>query len=1020
MESQENSIEIFWTLKEHSYIPGKLMLAPSPNSSWKNQNAFAHLAQKIFTRTLPFSNSYNVTTDFFPFLWKFYKGKKSEVKSEVEEVEFEVKTQEFNLSEIFPTDQIVRDWWIKEQVNRFLTNENLKTDPQFKEEIIDCMKEAVRKAGEKFKAFREIQEERKVLKTKKQNFYIFEINDEVQEYNYEKRCYEDVKKEYKIFVEIKSASILTMLEIIEGILEKIREEKRKLSLVRTFGFKDESEMKEIFDWTNCEFKPYMHQLVMYMNHMMHDFSLDGSDPGTGKSLGFLMACHKRFEENLIKKVLIICPSNQIRNWERMIKKFFPQYSVRGIMEKTWAERAIGLSSSENFIILNYEAFRTKKLVKEIPILSEDGNGEDKEILNEEIKKNPHFVYEVNEKENKIKVSLMLNKLAERLNFDWICLDEGHRIKNPDAQQTKAIFEGFKNVRYKSILTGTLLANKEWDLILPTLFLNRHKEIFMDLYRDGPDGKIQLKSNKEFLRIFQKAYFYGNNGRLVPRKGTLIEIREAIENFGVAFKKEECLDLPEKNYELVELPMGSIQERKYIEALKTSEIEINEFERVKYQNILGYYNKMTQLCNGFVIQENVPVRGICENPKLDWVLSKIEELGIERNLNDSEIEKLKLQEDFDPESIKNRSPKLVIWATFQNDIEVLVKEIRKLLESENACVGVYGKKNDEIGSPASNERFLISEKFQDPNSELRVLVAHPKTMGEGIDLYEASEVVFYNNSLEKVLRDQAENRVHRIGMKNKKPNIYDLTCVLSNGDPTVDGIIREAYLNHQSVVEAVMSYLGVDLKKVDEKSFPEVFIDKSVRRIEKKEEKKKEKERNKIEKIFKKFFLKNTNLKMLPAGKPEDLEKIRISPEIGFKNFSKSLKERKELKHKIQKPSECVLTSIATVLNVSVERLKMMAFETLGKRKDQEGLTNEEIQLFLEKNADSIGIFKFVQELPLKGRGLILIKNPWAKHMIAFCDGRVYDPSKNKRYEFSEYFQTSIEEGWKIESIRLFV
>jgi SNF2 family DNA or RNA helicase len=83
-------------------------------------------------------------------------------------------------------------------------------------------------------------------------------------------------------------------------------------------------------------------------------------------------------------------------------------------------------------------------------------------------------------------------------------------------------------------------------------------------------------------------------------------------------------------------------------------------------------------------------------------------------------------------------------------------------------------------------------FKDPKSQLRILTAHPKTLGTGQNFQVAQTEIFYSNGQSSIRRNQCEDRCHRIGQLGTV-NIYDLIGC-KNDKATLDNIKEKRSLN----------------------------------------------------------------------------------------------------------------------------------------------------------------------------------------------------------------------------------
>jgi len=112
-----------------------------------------------------------------------------------------------------------------------------------------------------------------------------------------------------------------------------------------------------------------------------------------------------------------------------------------------------------------------------------------------------------------------------------------------------------------------------------------------------------------------------------------------------------------------------------------------------------------------------------------------------------------------------SGKVIIWATYCNNI----KKILKALEDE------YGKESavSYYGDTDSEERRAAVQGFQ--NGAVRFFVSNPATGRFGLTLTASASVVYFSNSYDLEHRTQSEDRVHRIGQTASSVNYVDLVC-----------------------------------------------------------------------------------------------------------------------------------------------------------------------------------------------------------------------------------------------------
>ena len=189
------------------------------------------------------------------------------------------------------------------------------------------------------------------------------------------------------------------------------------------------------------------------------------------------------------------------------------------------------------------------------------------------------------------------------------------------------------------------------------------------------------------------------------------------------------------------------------------------EEVSYSNKLTEILKLHQCVNGHVKADDGKIVEF-NDPKLDELLNIIEE-------NDG---------------------KFIIWANYIYNIEKIIDILQKKYGSKSV-VAVYGAINAE-------QRISNVKKFESDN-DVRFFVGNPSTGGYGLNLVSASYVLYYSNSYNLEVREQSEDRAHRIG-QDKNVLVIDLIC-----KGTVDEMIISALKNK---IKLSAKTLGEEAKK----------------------------------------------------------------------------------------------------------------------------------------------------------------------------------------------------------------
>ena len=182
-------------------------------------------------------------------------------------------------------------------------------------------------------------------------------------------------------------------------------------------------------------------------------ALLGDEMGLGKTvqvIGFFNS--KRKEEAF--PALIICPSSVKKKWIRELK----EWCIHDV-------KVTELNGTTPTPLINGDVY----------------------VINYDIL--PYWTYVLKEK-----------------GIKTVVVDEGHYIKNPSAQRTKAVFE-FQSVPHKIVLTGTPIVNNLEELFTSLKFLRpdifRNKNYFLFRYGDKPEELQEFLRKTVMIRRVKK-------------------------------------------------------------------------------------------------------------------------------------------------------------------------------------------------------------------------------------------------------------------------------------------------------------------------------------------------------------------------------------------------------------------------------------------------------------------------------------------------------------------------------------
>lgn len=473
-------------------------------------------------------------------------------------------------------------------------------------------------------------------------------------------------------------------------------------------------------WQDVEegLRPFAHQEVMASVATMLDGAAFLCDMGTGKTRAALESIAWLMREGAVRQSLVIAPRSVMRTWEKQCRRWTPEL---------------------------------------IPVVLDGKVEERRRILSQPLAGRVYVInYDV--------VTMIKDTLNEQ--FDrtmWhLTADEMHKIKNPQAQWSKAMMEIAGHARWRLGQTGTPI-------------LNGAHDIWSQWYM--VDLGVTFGSNYvQFRREWFDEDKYDFD-KLTPKDGTLEGIGQRLRRRGLRYKKSECLDLPDKVYERVDLEMTPKQKAAYVQMEDTLVAELtqqaapadgdDDVEGERYATAatqLVAILRLTQITSGFVNDENGQLFRFQPNPKLDALETIVREQITEQQI--------------------------IVWAHYREDIRAITERLQDLRP-----VVIQGGQTTTVREQAEDD-------FQ--SGRARLLVGNPASGGLGLNLQAASLAIYYSQNYSLDERQQSEDRCHRAGSEiHSKVTYIDLIVT-----GTIDEVIVQALLAKKSVAAAV-----VDLRRM---------------------------------------------------------------------------------------------------------------------------------------------------------------------------------------------------------------
>ena len=349
----------------------------------------------------------------------------------------------------------------------------------------------------------------------------------------------------------------------------------------------------------------------------------------------------------------------------------------------------------------------------------------------------------------------IQKIRE-ISFDSVILDESQNIKNMKSQISKAIMLLTANHRFA--ISGTPVENNIMELYSLFRFLN----------------PSMFSSNSSFIKQYAVPIQKNNDKKVIQ------ELQRKIYPFVLRRTKKEVLkDLPDKVEQILYVEMG--QEL----------LEFYEQRRKMYYNDI--HNKLSS--GGLNKNRFFILQALSELRQL----SSVPERQTDGQLRSPKIEVLVEQ----LADVVSNNHKALVFVTYLDAISL----ISERLESEGI--------NYLTMSGATKNRAQLVNQFQN-DDEVNVFIMTLKTGGVGLNLTAADYVFIFNPWWNKAAENQAIDRIHRIGQKNK---VFSYKLITKG---TIEEKILELQNKKSDLVASLLKSDGEALKTLNEEDIDFIF------------------------------------------------------------------------------------------------------------------------------------------------------------------------------------------------------
>ena len=426
--------------------------------------------------------------------------------------------------------------------------------------------------------------------------------------------------------------------------------------------------------------------------------------------------------------VVICPNSVKRHWRREAARWLPEatpYVIEGTAVQRRKVLKSALGDPTALVIMNIEAVRLfSRLAPYGSIRLKRCRECDPRHGDENLTPARCDVH---------------HKALNDFTFQTFILDEAHRIKDPKALQTRAIWHvaHSKGVRYRWALTGTPIANHPGDL-------------WSIMHTVAPDDfPVRGKFVDRFCLISWNAF--GGTDIVGIRPDTRDELFKLLDpRFRRVLKAVVLPQLPPKVREIRYAELPTAQLKTYRELEKSLIAMTEDGELLVAKTNLSAQTRLMQLAAASVNIEKINPDDVTTwrwtlrepSPKLDVLEETLAELGV-------------LTVGYD-------GPPVLIAAEHRQLIDLAATRLGKLGVRYGLITGAVGEIDRERALDDLNAR------------RIRALLFTNQAGGVGLDMSASDTLINIQRSWSLVSEKQKEDRPHRPGAeKHKRILIIDI-------------------------------------------------------------------------------------------------------------------------------------------------------------------------------------------------------------------------------------------------------
>ena len=310
------------------------------------------------------------------------------------------------------------------------------------------------------------------------------------------------------------------------------------------------------------------------------------------------------------------------------------------------------------------------------------------------------------------------RLLEDYKDVMLIIDESMLVKNFFAKRTNRMIYLSSNCKYRFILNGTPVTRSIVDIFSQFYLLDKRIIGYSSFFSFANNHFIKDDYGK-VVNVLDQEY-----------------LMQRITPYTYKVKKEDCLDLPNRIFDVRYYNMTEAQEEHYEEVKYMFLSTVDDFDET---TIYRLFTALQLVTSGRKVWEEVT--GI-QSKKLK-----------SKNFFDKDVDNPRIRTLLD--IVEQEEDKTIVWCKYKHEIDSICKVLSNKFGKDNVC------RFD--GQVSLKDRDANIKKFE---GDARFLVANKACGRFGMNLQFCNRLIYYNNDFDWGTRSQSLDRVYRYGQANK--------------------------------------------------------------------------------------------------------------------------------------------------------------------------------------------------------------------------------------------------------------